>query len=102
MRTPTSRLHSFIAAVLAIVLLTTSSVLACGPFTLDAVFVHTVHPGYPMERFAAGRLGVMQPSYARSYLFVAYRYLNGGGFTPDEQKAVTQLWKERLNSDWSP
>jgi len=91
---------SFIAAVLAIVLLAASTAFACGPFTLEAVFVHTVHPGYPMDRFAAGRLGVVQPTYARSYLFVAYRYLNGLNLTPDEQKGVTQLWKDRLNSDW--
>lgn len=95
------RSHSFVAGVLVAVLLTTSSAFACGPFTLEAVFVHTVHPGFPMERFAAGRIGVIQPSYARSYLFVAYRYLNGGSFTPDEQKAVTELWKDRLNYNWS-
>lgn len=95
------RSHSFVAGLLVAVLLTTSSAFACGPFTLEAVFVHTVHPGYPMERFAAGRLGVIQPSYARSYLFVAYRYLNGGNFTPDEQKAVAELWKDRLNYNWS-
>jgi hypothetical protein len=63
---------------------------------IEAVFVHLAHPTYPLERFAAGRLGVVQPTYARSYLFVAYRYLNGSGFTPDEQKALTELWKERL------
>jgi hypothetical protein len=68
----------------------------------EAVFVHTVHPGYPMERFAAGRLGVVQPSYARSYLFVAYRYLNSSSFTPDEQKALSELWKDRLNFGWTP
>jgi hypothetical protein len=96
-----TRRHSIIAGLLAVVLLTTTSAFACGPFTLEAIFVHTVHPGYPMERFAAGRLGVVQPSYARSYLYVAYRYLEDAPFTPDEQKAVTELWKDRLNFGWS-
>ena len=96
-----TRLHSVVAALLAIVLLTASTAFACGPFMLEAVFVHTVHPTFPLERFAAGRLAVVQPSYARSYLVVAYRYLNGSGFTPDEQKGLTELWKNRLNSDWS-
>ena len=95
------RLHSFIALLLAIVLLNTSSAFACGPFLLEAVFVHTVHPTYPLERFAAGRIGVLQPSYARSYLFVAYRYLEDAPFTQDEQKALADLWQERLESGWS-
>lgn len=102
MRTVTKlRLHSVIAGLLAIVLLTTTSVFACGPFVLEAVFVHTVHPTYPLERFAAGRIGVLQPTYARSYLFVAYRYLEDAPFTPEEQQALTGLWKDRLEYGWS-
>ena len=102
MRTPTlTRLYALVASLLAVVLLTTTSVSACGPFTLEAIFVHTVHPGYPMERFAAGRIGVLQPSYARSYLYVAYRYLANAPFTTDEQKALAELWKDRLSFDWS-
>lgn len=94
-------LRCFVATLLAVVLLHSAAVLACGPFMLEAVFVHTVHPTYPLERFAAGRIGVLQPSYARSYLFVAYRHLAGSGLTPREQQAVTELWKDRLNYGWS-
>jgi hypothetical protein len=90
------RLHTFVAAALAAVLLSSTVSLACGPFTLEAIFVHTVHPGFPLERYAAGHVGVVQPSYARSYLYVAYRYLSGGSFSAAEQKALTELWKERL------
>lgn len=93
--------HSFVAIILVVVLLNASA-LACGPFTLEAVFVHTVHPGYPLERFAGGRIGLVQPSYARSYLFVAYRYLSGSSFTQNEQKALTELWKDRLNYNSGP
>jgi hypothetical protein len=93
-------LRSLLALLLALVLFNSASVHACGPFLLEAVFVHTVHPTYPLERFAAGRIGVLQPTYARSYLSVAYRYLLGSSFTPSEQKAVTELWKERLNLQW--
>jgi hypothetical protein len=64
---------------------------------MEAVFVHTVHPTYPVEKFAAGRVGVLQPTYARSYLYVAYRNLNGSDFTPAEQRALTAFWDERLN-----
>jgi hypothetical protein len=49
-----------------------------------------------LAQFAAGRIGVVQPSYARSYLYTAYRYLSGRSFTPGEQKAMVELWTERL------
>ncbi|HEX2268781.1 MAG TPA: tetratricopeptide repeat protein, partial [Pyrinomonadaceae bacterium] len=103
------RARRLIAIFLAIIFLNGTTALACGPFTLEAVFVHTVHPAYPLERFAAGRIGVVQPSYARSYLYVAYRYLSGLSFTPAEQKALVSLWRHRLtfqpedegDSDWT-
>jgi hypothetical protein len=73
---------------------------ACGPFSLDAVFVFTVHPEYPLENFARGEIGVVQPSYARSYLYVAYRYLKGERFDETGQKALLDLWHERLDLRW--
>jgi len=85
-----------VAILLAIVLLNCPTALACGPFTLEAIFVHTVHPTYPLAQFAAGRIGVVQPSYARSYLYTAYGYLSGRNFSSSEQKAMVELWKERL------
>jgi tetratricopeptide (TPR) repeat protein len=98
-----ARFYPLVACLMALVLLftATSPASACGPFMVEAIFVHTVHPDYPMDRFAAGRIGVVQPSYARSYLYVAYRYLSGSSFTPDEQKALTSLWKDRLEFGWS-
>ena len=97
-----------IALSLAVILLNGSTALACGPFTLEAIFVHTVHPTYPLAQFAAGRIGVIQPSYARSYLYTAYRYLSGMSFNASEQKALVDLWKQRLDfssdedpTDWS-
>lgn len=92
------RWHAIIAVVLTVVLLTTNSAVACGPFVLETVFVHTVHPDFPLARFASGRIGMVQPTYARSYLYVAYRYLEGAPFAPDEQKALTELWKDRLET----
>jgi len=93
--------RSFVAVLLAVWFFNCTSTLACGPFVIEAVFVHTVHPNYPVERFAAGRIGMLQPTYARSYLYVAYRYLNGSGFTPAEQRALTEFWDDRLNYRWS-
>ena len=94
-----------VALSLAIILLSSTSAFACGPFTLEAIFVHTVHPTYPLSQYAAGRIGVVQPSYARSYLYTAYRYLSGSTFSASEQKAMVDLWKQRLDfstSDGDP
>jgi tetratricopeptide repeat protein len=93
-----------IAVSLALILLNGTTAIACGPFTLEAIFVHIAHPTYPLAQFAGGRIGVVQPSYARSYLYVAYRYLSGSNFTPAEQKALVDLWKQRLDfsSDADP
>lgn len=105
-----TRFHRLIAISLTLIFLSSTTVLACGPFTLEAVFVYTVHPAYPLEKFAGGRIGVVQPSYARSYLYAAYRHLAGLSFTPREEQALVSLWKERLEfnsgensypSDWN-
>jgi hypothetical protein len=77
-------------------------VYACGPFSLDAIFTFSKHPDYPLEKYAQGDLGLLQPTYARSYLFTAYRYLNGTGFSLEEQKALLALWKERQESNGLP
>ncbi len=93
-------LYPVIAIVLALGSLAAPTALACGPFQLEAIFTFTVHPEFPLERFARGELGVVQPSYARSYLFVAYRELLGNGFNEQEQGVLTQFWLDRLNHNW--
>jgi hypothetical protein len=90
-------LRSSLGLLLCFFLLGPTIAVACGPFTLGTVFVFTVHPAYPLEKFAQGDLGVVQPSWARSYLAVSYRHLSGVSFTPEEQRQLTELWKERLD-----
>src|ERR1700752_498993 len=77
--------------------------LGCGPFFTDAIFVFEKHPELPLEQFARGRIGVLQTSYARSYLVAAYRSLIGEPLSADETKGLTSLWNDRLDlgSDWS-
>jgi hypothetical protein len=58
--------------------------VACGPYFPEAVFVESTHPDSP-EDFAAGRLGIVQPSYSPSYLAVAYRYFSGRTLDASEQ-----------------
>ena len=70
--------------------------LECPPEFPRAVFTYVIHPDFPLERFAAGSLGVPQPTYARSYLTVAYRYLIGMSFDQEEQNALIALWHKRL------
>ena len=70
---------------------------ACGPFFTDAFFVFTKHPDFPLEQFAGGKLGIVQPSWARSYLVVAYRVLSANSLSEREAKDMTSLWKDRLN-----
>jgi hypothetical protein len=93
--------RSIFATVLLVALLSQAPLaFACGPFSLDAVFSFTVHPEYPLEKFAAGDIGVVQPSYARSYLYAAYRYFNGAHFDQTQQQALLDLWHDRLDLRW--
>ena len=85
-------------ALIALLMFAARPTVACGPFSLDAVFTFTAHPELPLEKFAAGEVGVLQPSLARSYLFVAYRHFSGNAFNAEEQKALLSLWTERLGS----
>lgn len=101
MRTP--RLKRLIAVfILASMLLCglERPVYACGPFAREAIFNYVKHPDFPLESFARGQLGVLQPSYARSYLYVAYRYMNGMSFNQAEQQALSSLWRDRFAYDW--
>ena len=70
---------------------------ACGPFFTDALFVFTKHPDFPLPQFTGGKLGIVTPSWARSYLVVAYRTLAGNPLSDRESKAMTDLWNDRLS-----
>ncbi|MBU6452879.1 MAG: hypothetical protein KGS72_13925 [Cyanobacteria bacterium REEB67] len=70
---------------------------ACGPFFDQTIFTTSLHPDLPLRFYAAGQLGLVQPTYARSYLISAYRYLDGKALTSGEQKAMSDLWARRLS-----
>jgi hypothetical protein len=53
------------------------------------------HPDVPFEKFVQGELGIIQPTFARSYLVVAYRYASGVPLTDDEQQGAVALWQNR-------
>ncbi|HKP10939.1 MAG TPA: hypothetical protein VJZ91_02475, partial [Blastocatellia bacterium] len=91
-----------VVALAAAILVATRPAEGCGPFTLRQVFTYEKHPDFPLAKYAAGELGVLQPTYARSYLVVAYRYFAGAPLDAAEQKAVTAVWDERLQYGGSP
>jgi hypothetical protein len=93
---------SLVVMLIVALLIPPPPAFACGPYFPITIFIQTKHPDLPLAKFAAGDLGVVQSSYARSYLVVAYRYLSGGTFTSSEQKQLVALWAHRLDreKDW--
>jgi hypothetical protein len=82
--------RSFVAVLLTAAVLFQLSPHAkgCGPDYLQAVFVMKDSPDPPFIEFTQGKIGIVQPSFGRKTLTIAYRYLNGGSFTEQEQKAL--------------
>jgi hypothetical protein len=80
------RLAATLGALLAL-LGPSPSAPACASFE-PTLFVSPYAPDTPLDRFAVGELGVLQPTWARAYLVVSYRYLAGIPLDPGEQAAV--------------
>ena len=75
---------------------------ACGPEILEPIFVLNNSPDPPFKEFTQGKIGIVKPSFGRKTLLIAYRYLNGGAFTEDEQKELVEALKgasPETNSD---
>jgi len=70
--------------------------MTCGPFFAKVIFSFSLHPDFPLTRFAGGELGIVQSTYARSYLIVAYRYMTGKPLDKAEQESVAALWRRRF------
>lgn len=81
-----------------ILLLQTMPALACAPAFPEAVMFNTLRPDLPLKAYAAGNLGIIQGSYAKSYLCVAYRYLLNSPLSSNEQKTICRLWYHRLGN----
>ena len=81
-----------VSCLLAIGLLFHSyiSAKACGPSYLQPIFVFEGSPDLPLQEFAAGKIGIVRPTFGRKTLLIAYRYLNGGSFAADEQNALVE------------
>lgn len=84
-----------VAAVILFTLFVAPFLFSCGPFFPNAVFTFTADPDYPRDQFVAGKLGILKGTWRPTELVVAYRYLAGKSFTPDEQKSILALWVAR-------
>jgi tetratricopeptide (TPR) repeat protein len=81
------------AALLATPLLPS---FGCAPGFDEAIFSYSMHPDFPLIKFAQGELGIIEPAYARSYDVAAYRYMMDKPLSAEEQKAFNDMWKARL------
>lgn len=70
----------------------------CGPSYITPVFDYKKAPENPYQNFAAGKIGILKPTYHRSVLFAAYRYFNGGSFNAAEQQGLIEVWNAEFNN----
>ncbi|MCM3874968.1 MAG: hypothetical protein NEA02_00970 [Thermoanaerobaculia bacterium] len=91
--TPRMRLPGALGALLAL-LGPSPSAPACASYA-PTLFVSPYAPDTPLDRFAAGELGVLQPTWVRAYLVASYRALAGSPLGPGERAAALAYWKGR-------
>jgi len=75
------------AVLLGTLVFSPSDLPSCGPFFPQSIFTTTSRPALPLDEYVKGRLGVLQQTYGRAYLLIAYRYLSGNPLSAPEQKA---------------
>lgn len=71
-------------------------------FDMEPILFYDVRPDAPIERYVDGRLGILQPSYARSHLVVAFRYLSGKPPSAIEREGFRELLRHRLHEKSGP
>jgi hypothetical protein len=77
---------------------TRKGVQACGPDWEPDVFVNAQMPD-DMAAFAAGHLGLLGAKFDSDEYAIAYRYLNGGTLSADDQKLFAPLGS-LAHQDW--
>src|ERR1051326_760713 len=73
--------------------------IGCGPWAIEPIFVFKESPDLPFSDFTAGKIGIVRPSLGRKTLVIAYRYLNGGSFTGDQQQQLLEALKGAAPED---
>lgn len=82
--------------LLVVVLLVAHPIFACGPEDPTAALFLPSRPDAPIDLYVAGRLGVIRPTYARSHLVVAYRWLSGNPPAGATLRGMRELVRHRL------
>ncbi len=83
--------RSLLLLAFAFLVFVPRNIFSCGPFFDSATFSFDTHPDYPIAAFLHGHLGVLQPSFHRMYLVIAYRSLNGHPLSSKEIDALDPL-----------
>jgi hypothetical protein len=73
--------------------------IACGPESINPIFVFDESPDLPFVEFTQGKIGIVKPTFGRKTLVIAYRILNGGSFTGEEQQALVEALQGRAPED---
>jgi hypothetical protein len=69
--------------------------VACAVDYPEPIFSFRKHPDLPLTRFVGGRLGVLQPTFARSHLVIAWRWMDGIGMSPREREQAMSYYGDR-------
>ncbi len=83
--------------LIAVIALLCAAVARPCSFDTTPTFAFNVRPDEPIDRYVAGHLGVLRPTYARSHLVVAYRHLSGNPPSEAERAGFTDLLSQRLS-----
>jgi hypothetical protein len=92
---PNYKLIEKLLAAVTVAVTTAGPILACAVENIES-FSWTAHPNLPIEPYVAGKLGIVQPTFARSYLVIAYRYLSGHPLSKAECNGASKLINHRL------
>ncbi len=76
--------------ILLLLLAHPADLSSCGPFFPEAVFTRSKSPDNE-RAFFSGDLGILQPSYERRYLAMAYRLMSGVPLTSAQIASVSDL-----------
>ena len=90
--TAKSRKALFMLVTTGLLLEPVGRLLGSGYFYEEAIFVRRTEPDPPLEKYVNGGLGIVQPTYRRAYLYIAYRNLAGSGFNEQEEKGLEAIW----------
>ena len=82
--------------IAALALLCAAVATPCSFDTTPRLFLEA-RPDWPIDDYVDGNLGVVQPTYARSHLVVAFRYLSGNPPSDVEREAFRALLRHRLH-----